>query len=251
MMLLYDCAMDEPLPPTARILLVEDDAKLAALVREFLEASGFEVGVEPRGDRAPARILDEQPDLVILDLMLPGLDGLAICRQVRPCFDGAILMLTARGEETDEIVGLELGADDYLAKPVRPRRLLARVNTLLRRVDRTAAPGSAEGDSAGRRLTVGRLVVDAGNRQATMDGELVALTTAEFDLLWLLASHAGEVLSRDHIYRELRGMEYDGLDRSMDLRVARLRKKLGDDGKRPRLIKSVRGAGYLLVVGAP
>lgn len=251
MAMLYDCAMAEPLPPTTRVLVVEDDAKLAALVREFLEANGFDVDVEPRGDRAPARILDEQPDLVILDLMLPGLDGLAICRHVRPRFDGAILMLTARGEETDEIVGLELGADDYLAKPVRPRRLLARVNTLLRRVDRTAASISGEGDSATRSLTVGRLVVDAGNRQATMDGEVVALTTAEFDLLWLLASHSGEVLSRDHIYRELRGMEYDGLDRSMDLRVARLRKKLGDDGKQPRLIKSVRGAGYLLVVGAP
>jgi two-component system response regulator RstA len=248
--MLYDYAMAQPLPPTARVLLVEDDAKLAALVQEFLEASGYDVGVEPRGDRAPARILAERPDLVILDLMLPGLDGLAICREVRPRFDGAILMLTARGEETDEIVGLELGADDYLAKPVRPRRLLARVNTLLRRVDRTSATTTGDGESHARRLTVGRLVVDAGNRQATMDGEVVSLTTAEFDLLWLLASHAGEVLSRDHIYRSLRGMEYDGLDRSMDLRVARLRRKLGDDGKQPSLIKSVRGAGYLLVVGA-
>ena len=249
--MMYDYAMAEPLPPTARVLLVEDDVKLAALVREFLEASGFDVGVEPRGDRAPDRILSEQPDLVILDLMLPGLDGLAICRRVRPRFEGAILMLTARGEETDEIVGLELGADDYLAKPVRPRRLLARVNTLLRRVDRLSSPPSEPDNIGARRLTVGRLVVDAGNRQAAMDGEHVTLTTAEFDLLWLLASHAGEVLSRDHIYRELRGMEYDGLDRSMDLRVARLRKKLGDDGKQPQLIKSVRGAGYLLVVGAP
>lgn len=243
--------MADPPPPSARVLLVEDDAKLAALVREFLEANGFDVGVEPRGDLAPARIFTEQPDLVILDLMLPGLDGLAICRQLRPRFSGAILMLTARGEETDEIVGLELGADDYLAKPVRPRRLLARVNTLLRRMDRHPPSTSVEVDSGPRRLTVGRLVVDAGNRQATMDSEVVTLTTAEFDLLWLLASHAGEVLSRDHIYRVLRGMEYDGLDRSMDLRVARLRKKLGDDGKQPRLIKSVRGAGYLLVVGAP
>ncbi len=247
---MYDCTMSEPLPPTARVLLVEDDAKLAALVREFLEGSGLEVSVESRGDRAPARILKERPELVILDLMLPGLDGLAICRQVRPHFDGAILMLTALGEETDEIVGLELGADDYLAKPVQPRRLLARVNTLLRRVDRGSSATSASGDPNPRRLAVGRLVVDAGNRQATMDGEVVVLTTAEFDLLWLLASHAGEVLSRDQIYQALRGMEYDGLDRSMDLRVARLRRKLGDDGKQPRLIKSVRGAGYLLVVGA-
>ncbi len=248
--MLYDYAMAEP-RPASRILVVEDDAKLAALVCEFLETNGFQVDVEPRGDRAPARILSERPDLVVLDLMLPGLDGLAICRQVRPRFSGAILMLTARGDETDEIVGLEVGADDYLAKPVQPRRLLARVNTLLRRVQRAAPSAVTATNGDARRLTVGRLGVDAGNRQATMDGEAVSLTTAEFDLLWLLASHAGEVLSRDHIYRVLRGMEYDGLDRSMDLRVARLRKKLGDDGKQPWLIKSVRGAGYLLVVGEP
>jgi two-component system response regulator RstA len=251
MSMLYDCAMAESLPPSSRILLVEDDTRLAALMREFLEGSGFAVGVEPRGDRAPARILDERPDLVILDLMLPGLDGLAVCREVRPRYDGAILMLTARGEETDEIVGLELGADDYLAKPVRPRRLLARVNTLLRRVDRVPAAAPPAEEPAERRLDVGRLMVDSGNRLATMDGEHVPLTTAEFDLLWLLASHAGEILSRERIYQELRGMEYDGLDRSMDLRVARLRRKLGDDGKQPRLIKSVRGAGYLLVAGDP
>ncbi len=239
--MMYDAAMARPPSYPPRVLLVEDDQKLAALVCEFLQANGFRVDLEPRGDRAPARILHERPDLVILDLMLPGLDGLSVCRRVRPRFGGAILMLTARVEETDEILGLELGADDYLAKPVHPRRLLARVNTLLRRLDR----------SARSTLQVGRLFVDAASRRAEMDGEPITLTTAEFDLLWLLASNAGEIVSRDRIYRELRGIEYDGLDRSMDLRVARLRKKLGDDGKRPRLIKSVRGTGYLLAVTEP
>ncbi|MFH2008609.1 MAG: response regulator [bacterium] len=238
--------MTEQQPTRApRILVVEDDRKLAGLVREFLASAGFEVTVEHRGDRAPERILAERPDVVILDILLPGQDGLAVCREVRPQYNGAILMLTARGEEVDEVVGLELGADDYLAKPVQPRRLLARIHSLLRRLPR----GNAQTES-GNRIEVGALVIDAGCRSTTVGGAPVELTTAEFDLLWLLASHAGEVLSRERIYQELRGTEYDGIDRSMDLRVARLRRKLGDDGKQPRLIKSIRGAGYLLVPDA-
>lgn len=236
-----------------RILLVEDDLKLAGLVREFLQQSGLEVSVEPRGDRAAERILSERPDVVILDVMLPGLDGFSVCKRVRPQYDGGILMLTARGDEVDEVVGLELGADDYMAKPVRPRLLLARVSSLLRRLGERKRgqgghdpTGSARGTTA-QRVAVGSLCVDAGSRTAHLDGEPVELTTAEFDLLWLLARHAGEVLSREQIYAELRGIEYDGLDRSVDLRIARLRKKIGDDGKSPQKIKSVRGAGYLLV----
>ena len=234
-----------PLPP--HILLVEDDPKLAALVQEYLQQSGLEVQVEPRGDRAPARILAEpQPDLVILDLMLPGLDGLSVCKAVRADYKGAILMLTARGDEVDEVVGLELGADDYLAKPVSPRLLLARVNSLLRRSGpRVAADATPE--PAQDRVTVGPLSVDQARRVATLGGGSLELTTAEFDLLWYMAQRAGEVLSRERIYRDLRGIEYDGLDRSIDLRVAHLRRKLGDDGKQPQLIKSVRGTGYLLV----
>jgi len=181
--------------------------------------------------------------------MLPGLDGLSICKEVRPRYSGGILMLTARGEEVDEVVGLEVGADDYMAKPVKPRLLLARINTLLRRVPPgEAVPDASElRDDPGQRIALGDLIVDAGRRTVTMGDRLVDLTTAEFDLLWLLAQNAGRVLSRERIYAELRGIAYDGLDRSIDLRIARLRKKLGDDGKQPHLIKSIRGTGYLLV----
>lgn len=231
-----------------RVLLVEDDARLAALVQEYLEREGFAVTLEARGDRAAERIPRERPDVVILDLMLPGLDGLAVCRAVRPAFPGAILMLTARGEEVDEIVGLEVGADDYLAKPVRPRLLLARLHALLRRraaPSPEAAPTVPE-DGA---LRVGALEVWPARREARYQGAPLDLTTAEFDLLALLAGRAGEVVSREELYLALRGIPYDGLDRSMDLRVARIRRKLGDDARQPAIIKSVRGAGYLLAVG--
>ena len=231
--------------PVAKVLLVEDDARLAGLVGEYLSENGFEVLVEPRGDAAVNRILGEGPDLVVLDLMLPGLDGLEVCRRVRPHFAGGILMLTARGEEVDEVVGLEVGADDYLPKPVRPRLLLAHLSALLRRtrLAQAAAPGGEEAEGV---LTVGPLRVDPRARAASMEGAPLDLTTAEFDLLLLLAQRVGEVLDRDAIYQELRGIEYDGLDRSVDLRVTRLRRKLGDDAKNPQFLKSVRGVGYML-----
>lgn len=229
----------------SRILLVEDDLRLAGLIKDFLEASdAFEVGVEPRGDRAVDRILGDPPDLVILDIMLPGLDGLSVCRQVREHYPGPILMLSALGDEVDEVVGLELGADDYVAKPASPRKVLARVRTLLRRV---APDGPArDGVATGEPVAVGDLVVEPARRRVTIRGEEVDLTTAEFDLLWLLARHAGEPLEREAVYRALRGIEWDGLDRSLDLRILRLRKKLGDDARQPRWIKSVRGVGYML-----
>ncbi len=225
-----------------RILIVEDDLRLAALVREFLQRNGFEVLLEHRGDRALEVIQREAPDLVILDIMLPGVDGLTICRQARPSYRGPILMLTARGGEVDEIIGLEVGADDYVAKPVRPRVLLARIRSLLRRIDPTA-------DGAPRRVEVGALVVDAAARAVELDGRTIDLTTAEFDLLFYMALHAGEPVSRDQLSRALRGVPHDGVDRTIDLRVSYLRSKLGDDGRRPALIKSVRGIGYQLVVG--
>jgi two-component system, OmpR family, response regulator RstA len=161
--------------------------------------------------------------------------------------------LTARGEETDEIVGLEVGADDYMAKPVRPRLLLSRLQALLRRAAAAQVtpsdPASVFGEVSmiPQRIEIGTLIVDAGNRVVQHGGAPVEVTTSEFDLLWLLARHAGQILTREHIYTRLRGIDYDGLDRSIDLRIARLRKKLGDDGKLPQLIKSVRGVGYLLV----
>jgi two-component system response regulator RstA len=219
-------------------LVVDDDAKLAGLVAEYLRGAGFAVGVEHDGLAAERRILAESPDVVVLDVMLPGADGFEVCRRVRDRFAGAVIMLTARGEEVDEVLGLELGADDYLAKPVRPRVLLTRVRALLRRRE----PGPAHAVAP---VAAGGLRIDPRNRRATLDGTEVSLTTGEFDLLYFLASRSGQTVSRDTIYRALRGVEYDGIDRSIDLCVARLRKKLGDDARHPQRIKSVRGAGYL------
>ncbi len=242
-------ALEESLELRNRILLVEDDARLAQLVKDYLEASdALEVRIEGRGDRAVERILDERPDLVILDIMLPGLDGLSICKQVRQRYSGPILMLSALGDEVDEVVGLEIGADDYVAKPASPRKLLARVRSLLRRIPASSGESAAGPEPV---IVIGELVVDPGRRTASLGGQDLDLTTAEFDLIWLLARHAGEPMEREAIYRQLRGIEWDGLDRSIDLRVLRLRKKLGDDAGHPRWIKSVRGVGYLLVREAP
>jgi len=230
------------IPAEYRVLLVEDDAELASMVADYLTPHGFQVAIEGRGDRAVERILREPQDVVILDVNLPGLDGFSICRAVRTRFAGPILILTARGEEIDEVVGLEVGADDYLAKPVRPRVLLARLRAHLRKL------AVGENQLADNRIQLGALRIDAGRRAAELRGEAIELTTAEFDLLWLLAQHAGQVLGRGDIYQRLHGLKQDGLDRSIDLRVSRLRKKLGDDPVNPQRIKAVRGVGYLLSV---
>ena len=231
-----------------RILLVEDDEKLANLVKDFLESNGFSVLIEMRGDQAAERIEREEPDILILDWMLPGMDGLAICRQVRNRFNKPILMLTARGDEVDEIVGLEVGVDDYLAKPVRPRLLLARIHALLRRFESSDATGTdSQTDHDDKTIWLGNLSVDPKNRRAYINDREILLTTSEFDLLLYLARHSGELLERERIYQDVRGIEWDGLDRSIDLRIARLRKKLGDDARSPKRIKSVRGTGYLMV----
>ena len=226
-----------------RILLVEDDERLAELTAEYLTKNDLVVSIEPRGDVAEARILAEQPDLVILDVMLPGKDGFEVCRAVRTQYRGVILMLTARDEDLDQILGLELGADDYIAKPVQPRLLLARIKALLRR-----APGSGEsGPSADEtdELEFGNFRISQATRNAHLGEDIIDLTTAEFDLLWLLARHAGNILSRDDLLQQLRGIGFDGLDRSIDARISRLRRKLGDDPENPTRIKTVRGKGYL------
>lgn len=227
-------------PTKFRILLVEDDQPLAKIIAEFLMMHEFEVTIEHRGDAAPHRILQESPDAVVLDVNLPGQDGFAVCRSVREKYHGAIIILTARGGEFDEVQGLELGADDYLAKPVRPLALLARLRSHLRR-------NSFE-ESSSQPLVIGSLMVDASRRRVELSGREVELTSAEFDLLKLLADYAGKTLSRSEIHQSIHGIRYDGLDRSIDLRVSRLRKKLGDDPARPALIKSVRGTGYQLSI---
>jgi two-component system response regulator RstA len=229
-----------------RILIVEDDERLAALTKDYLESNGLSVAIEGDGARAIDRIKTEQPDLVVLDLMLPGEDGLAVCRLVRPHYRGPILMLTARTEDLDQVLGLEMGADDYVAKPVRPRVLLARIRALLRRV-RDVVEVVSEESNQENRLTFGNLVVDSAMREAWLEGRSIDLTSAEFDLLWLLSSNAGRVLSREEIFTALRGIEYDGQDRSIDVRVSRIRPKIGDDPVHPRRIKTVRSKGYLFV----
>lgn len=223
------------------VLIIEDDDRLAGLTRDYLESNGFKVTVEADGSRGVERIVDLQPDLVILDLMLPGEDGLSICRRARPDYAGPIMMLTARTDDMDQVLGLEMGADDYVPKPVQPRVLLARMRALMRRSEASDANGGEV------RLTFNNLEIDSATREAWLEGERIDLTSAEFDLLWLLASHAGRVLTREEIFSQLRGIKYDGQDRSIDVRVSRIRPKIGDDPNQPHRIKTVRSKGYLFV----
>lgn len=228
------------------ILIVEDDQRLAELTRDYLQSNGLSVAIEMDGAQAAARIVREQPDLVVLDLMLPGEDGLSICRKVRGQYEGPILMLTARTDDMDQVLGLEMGADDYVCKPVRPRVLLARIRALLRRMEGNVMQAASER----RRLQFGLLLIDNAMREAWLGEQAIELTSAEFDLLWLLTSSAGRILSREEIFNALRGIEYDGQDRSIDVRISRIRPKIGDDPMHPRLIKTVRSKGYLFVAEA-
>lgn len=236
---------DSQLNPYHTILLVEDDVRLSALVVEYLEKNGLKVETEFRGDTAVQRILALKPDLVVLDLMLPGLDGFEVCKQVRTDYSGPILMLTARDEDIDQVVGLEIGADDYVVKPAPPRLLLARIRALLRR---TALSNEAtQINTEQQELEFDSLKIMRNSRSVFRGDNTIELTTTEFDLLWLLATNAGEILSRDQISESLTGIEYDGLDRSIDIRISRLRKLLNDNSTKPTGIKTVRGQGYLFV----
>lgn len=228
---------------TPQVMIVEDDERLAALTSDYLKANGIAVTVVANGNEAIRRIPSEQPDLVVLDLMLPGADGLTVCREVRRDFRNPILMLTARTDDMDQILGLEMGADDYVPKPVKPRLLLARIRALLRRAE-------TDHEAPASRLEFGNLVIDNAAREVILEGQSVEMTSAEYDLLWLLASHAGTVLSRETIFERLRGIQYDGQDRSIDVRISRIRPKVGDDPDNPRRIKTVRSKGYLFVADA-
>jgi DNA-binding response OmpR family regulator len=235
-----------------RILVVEDDERLAALVQDYLQKQGFEVLIENRGDTAAVRIEQEKPDLIILDLMLPGKDGLAVCQSIRADFPGPILILTAREDDMDQVAGLEMGADDYVKKPVEPRVLLARIRALLRRFHQTDSEKMTADHPPAQTEEVifGTLLISRRSHAVSLAGQSIAMTTNEFDLLWFLAINAGTVVSRETLYDHLRGIEYDGLDRSMDVMVSRLRKKLGDDASSPRCIKTIWGQGYLFVKDA-
>lgn len=228
----------------ATVMLVEDDAKLARVVCDYLFEHGYQVAVEHSGSVAVQRILDERPDAVILDVNLPELDGFSVCRKVRGTYPGAMIMLTARSGEIDEVLGLELGADDYLTKPVRPTVLLARLEIHLRRS--TVARNISE-----EILQIDDLKVFPKRRLVELRGKPVDLKPAEFDLLLVLARSAGTIVTRAELFSQCNpGEAYDFKDRSIDLRVSRLRKKLQSDPTQPQLILSIRGNGYMLVGNA-
>ncbi len=219
-----------------RILLIEDDSRLASLVSEYLGESGFRVSIAGNGAEGLERIKREPFDAIVLDLMLPDIGGLEICRHVRRTSALPILMLTARGDPADRVVGLELGADDYLPKPFEPRELLARLRAILRR----ASPGASRGA-----LRFGRLEIDRDTRVVRLDGNEKTLTSYQFDLLAALAGHAGRVLSRDQLMDLVKGEPLEAFDRSIDVHISRIRAALEDDPRKPRRIITVRGAGYV------
>lgn len=229
--------------PANTVLLVEDDLRLSELVSRYLQSQGFEVTIVSRGDEVVERVHNDPPDIVILDLGLPGEDGFAICRRLRPAYANPILILTARDNDIDHVLGLELGADDYVVKPVEPRVLLARIGALLRRSKPPAA-------TASKTLVFGRLLINIVSRSVKWDGRSITLSRNEFDLLVYLANHAGETQSREVLFKSLYNRDYDGLDRMLDIRVSRLRRKLGDDAENPERIKTIWGQGYLFVPDA-
>ncbi len=225
------------------IVLVEDDVRLASLIQDFLLSNNFKVTVLHSGETAPTFIIAKQPDLVILDIMLPKLDGFSICRRIKPKYTKPIVFLTAKDSDVDHVTGLEIGADDYIIKPVVPHVLLARIHMLLRR---NQPLNSTELNT----LDIGQLRIDKKSRQVYLKQKLVDLTCHEFELLWLLASNADEPQSREYIHQEMIGRDYDGFDRSVDVRVSRLRKKLADNTETPFKIITVWGKGYLFCSSA-
>ncbi len=224
---------------TIRVVYVEDDERLARLTVQYLKSHGLEVTLVTRGDQALGEVLRVHPDVVLLDVMLPGMSGLEVCRQLRERVDVPIVMVTARGEEADRVMGLEGGADDYIVKPFSSRELLARVRSQARRRRGQAGPRSA-------RIEVGPLVVDTSAMSASLDGRPLALTTQEFNLLRVLAERSGRVLGREQLLQLLHGAADEAFDRSIDVHISRLRQKLGDDPRSPRLLRTIRGVGYLL-----
>ena len=221
-----------------RVLMIEDDQGLAAMVGEYLDPLGIHITACPTAGEGLRLLAKDSFDALILDIMLPDLDGFEVCRRVRAEHDVPILMLTARGDEMDRIVGLELGADDYLPKPFNPRELLARLRAILRR-------RSPAGRKREEILRFGRLEIDRGARLVRVSGEERPVTSYQFDLLWALATHAGRVMSRDALMDKLRGEEFEPFDRSLDVQISRLRAVIEDDPKHPRRIITVRGAGYV------
>jgi DNA-binding response OmpR family regulator len=221
-----------------RALLIEDDRRLATLLVEFLEQNGVSTTLAIDGAQALSALASDRFDILLVDIMLPGMDGLTLTKKIRERWSMPVIMVTARDEDTDKIVGLELGADDYLAKPFNPRELLARIRAVLRRAQGVVEEGH---------FTSGGLIIDFGAREVTVDGKRQTLTTHEFELLCALAKNAGRVLSRERLLDLVKGAAADdAFDRSIDVHVSRLRQKIEPDPRHPRYVKTVRGAGYLL-----
>ncbi len=223
-------------PPQPRVLVIDDDDELNALLSDYLGRFGFLVAAASHPEQGLRALKAQPPDILILDVMLPAMDGFAVCRKVRETSRVPIIMLTARGEVADRVLGLELGADDYLPKPFEPRELVARIQAVLRR--------GAPDDEIQR---FGPLVVNWATREASIEGRPLVLTTAEFELLALLARSRGRVLTRSRILDEVRGIDWDAVDRSVDVLVSRLRHKLGDDPRAPVFIKTIWGKGYSFI----
>lgn len=224
----------------ARLLMIEDDERLAALTARYLRQYGLEVTLAGDGEAAIARIAAQVFDIILLDVMLPGRDGIEICRELRSRVDTPIIIVSARGDEADRVLGLELGADDYVSKPFSSRELLARVRAQVRRARGRSGPQD-------RPLRAGRVEVDPARRRATLDGNPLDLTGFEFGLLQVLVERAGRVLTRDQLLSLVHREADAAFDRSIDGHISRLRQKLSEDPRRPRILKTVRGAGYMLV----
>ncbi len=236
----------------AHILIVEDDVSLADWIKEYLLLKHYQVSIVGRGDLAVNFIKQHNPDLVILDGMLPGLDGLDVLKAVRPDYTNTIVMMTARDEELDEVLGLEMGADDYLTKPIRANVLSTKIRKYLDRQTTLSSiqDKASEKEILSEKFQYGGLIVDKAARSVLLADQIINISSNEFDLLWSLIQCAGSTVTRDELIQSLRGFEYDGFDRTVDLIISKLRKKLNDNASQPFRIKTVWGKGYLLVKDA-
>lgn len=228
-----------------KLVFVEDDPEVGALIAAYLGKHDMDVIVEPRGDRAEEVIAREDPELVLLDIMLPGKDGMTLCRDLRKTWNGPIVLLTSLDSDMNHILSLEMGANDYILKTTPPAVLLARLRLHLRQRAEVTQHEPAPALKQHKTLRFGSLAIDPVNRQVLLSGEQIILSTADFDLLWELATHAGQIMDRDALLKNLRGVTYDGMDRSVDVAISRLRKKLLDNATEPYRIKTVRNKGYL------
>ena len=237
--------MNVPPCQLPRLLIVDDDRELCGLLRDYLTPLGYDVELAHTGPQGVERAVRETWQAIILDVMLPGMDGFEVLKSIRKTSTVPVLMLTGRGDEMDRIVGLEVGADDYLPKTFSMRELLARLRAVMRRTTNARPPH--DDDGALPVLVVGALHVNPNTRSVVLDDAKLSLTPVEFDLLYALAKAKGRVKTRDHLLEEIRDREYEVFDRSVDIHISALRKKLGDDAKSPRFIRTFRSAGYMLI----